>query len=303
MQDKELNKRNFFGYGDTKLKINWPGNKKIALSIVVNIEEGAELSVSSGDSINEYIYENNKIKLENNLPDLCMESHFEYGLRSGFWRIIHLLDKYKLPVTFSCCSQALEKSPWLIKEILNRGHEISAHGVKWISHFNLSENEERKIINKCYNDILKLTGKPPLGWHTKSATSINTRKLLLEHGGFLYDSNAYNDDLPYKVNFKNKSIIVIPYAFDTNDMRYESNGGFVQSDDFFIYCKGAFDQLLLETKDEKLKMMSIGLHPRIIGRPGRINGLKKLLDYISISEKTWVAKREDIAKFWAGVKL
>ena len=130
-----------------------------------------------------------------------------------------------------------------------------------------------------------------------------TRKLLLEHGGFLYDSNAYNDDLPYKVNFKNKSIIVIPYAFDTNDMRYESNGGFVQSDDFFIYCKDAFDQLLLETRDEKLKMMSIGLHPRIIGRPGRINGLKKLLDYISISEKTWVAKREEIAKFWAGVKL
>ena len=303
MQNIELNKRDFFGYGKSKPKINWPDNNKLALSIVVNIEEGAELSVSSGDSANEHVYENNVTKIENNIPDLCMESHFEYGLRSGFWRIIDLLDKYKLKATFSCCSQALEKSPWLIKEILTREHEISAHSIKWISHSHFSEDEERKIISQCYDDILKLSGKPPLGWHTRSATSLNTRKLLIEHGGFLYDSNAYNDDLPYLVKFKNKPFVVIPYAFDTNDMRFESNGGFVHSDDFFNYCKDAFDQLLLETKDKGLKMMSIGLHPRIIGRPGRINGLKKILEYVSRSKCVWVSKREDIAKYWVETKI
>ena len=142
-----------------------------------------------------------------------------------------------------------------------------------------------------------------MGWHTRSATSLNTRKLLIEHGGFLYDSNAYNDDLPYLVNFKNKPFVVIPYAFDTNDMRFESNGGFVHSDDFFNYCKDAFDQLLLETKDKGLKMMSIGLHPRIIGRPGRINGLKKILEYVSRNKCVWVSKREDIAKYWLETKI
>lgn len=302
MQDIELNKRDFFGYGKSKPKLNWPDNNKVAVSIVVNIEEGAELSISSGDRSNEYIYENNITKVENDIPDLCMESHFEYGLRSGFWRIIDLLDKFKLKATFSCCSQALEKSPWLVKEILDREHEISAHSIKWISHFNLSEDIERKIISKCFDSILKLSGKPPLGWHTRSATSLNTRKLLIEHGGFLYDSNAYNDDLPYNINLKTRSFVVIPYAFDTNDMRYESNGGFVHSDDFFNYCRGAFDQLLLESKDQGLRMMSIGLHPRIIGRPGRINGLYKFFQHITKDKNGWVSKREDIAKFWAGVK-
>ena len=290
-------KRNFIGYGERKPKLAWPDKNNLAVSIVVNIEEGAELSVSSGDEENEYVYENNKIKIENGNQDLCMESHFEYGLRSGIWRIFTVLDKYKVQATFSCCSQALEKSPWLVNEIVKRGHEISAHGVKWISHANLNVNEEEKVIEECYSSISRLSGKPPMGWHTKSATSTNTRNLLIKHGGFLYESNAYNDDIPYVLEIKSKNIVIIPYSFDTNDMRFEGSGGFVHGADFYNYCKETFDQLLEETKDGSIKMMSIGLHPRIIGRPGRIGGLARILEYITDQKKSWITRRIEIAKF------
>lgn len=289
--------RNFTGYGKEKPKISWPDGNQVAVSIVVNIEEGAELSISSGDSENEHVYENNKTKVSNNVPDLCMESHFEYGLRSGIWRIFNLFDEYKIKATFSCCSRALEKSPWLIKEILKRDHEISAHGVKWISHAYLKKQEEKDIIDNCYSTILRLSGQPPMGWHTKSSTSQNTRELLINHGGFIYDSNAYNDDLPYILEINKKKIVIIPYSFDTNDMKFESNSGFVQAVDFFNYCRESFDQLLRETNDGSIKMMSVGLHPRIIGRPGRIRGLESFLNYIITNKNAWITKRVEIANF------
>ena len=289
-------KRDFIGYGKQKPKIFWPQNNKIAVSFVVNIEEGAELSISSGDSQNEHVYENNKTKILN-VPDLCMESHFEYGLRSGIWRIFNIFDKFDLKATFSCCSLALEKSPWLVDEILNRNHEISAHGVKWISHAYLNREEEKKIINDCYSSIFKLSGHAPMGWHTKSSTSPFTRDLLIEHGGFIYDSNAYNDDIPYVVKKKDQKFVIIPYSFDTNDMRFDGNNGFVKGDDFNIYCKESFNQLLLETKDGSPRMMSIGLHPRIIGKPGRIKGLEDFIKYIKTFKNVWIPKRIDIAKY------
>ncbi len=287
--------RDFIGYGKEKPKIFWPQGNKIAVSFVVNIEEGAELSVSSGDSKNEHVFENNKTKILD-IPDLCMESHFEYGLRSGIWRIFDALDKYNIKATFSCCSLALEKSPWLIEEILNRKHEISAHGVKWISHAYFSREEEKKIINECYSSILKLSGRPPLGWHTKSSTSPFTRDLLIEHGGFMYDSNAYNDDIPYVIRQNDRKFVIIPYSFDTNDMRFDGNNGFVQGDDFNTYCKESFNQLLSETDDGSLRMMSIGLHPRIIGRPGRIKGLEDFINHIKSYQNVWIPTRIDIAK-------
>mgnify|MGYP001202793881 CR=1 FL=1 len=289
--------RNFNGYGKEKPKISWPDGNQVAISIVVNIEEGAELSVSSGDSENEHVYENNKTKVSDNVPDLCMESHFEYGLRSGIWRIFNLFDEYKIKATFSCCSRALERSPWLIKEILKRDHEISAHGVKWVSHAYLKKQEEKDIIDNCYSTILRLSGQPPMGWHTKSSTSQNTRELLINHGGFIYDSNAYNDDLPYILEINKKKIVIIPYSFDTNDMKFESNSGFVQAADFFNYCRESFDQLFKETNDGSIKMMSVGLHPRIIGRPGRIGGLESFLNYITTKKNAWITKRVEIAHF------
>ena len=191
---------------------------------------------------------------------------------------------------------ALEKSPWLIEEILNRKHEISAHGVKWISHAYFSREEEKKIINECYSSILKLSGRPPLGWHTKSSTSPFTRDLLIEHGGFMYDSNAYNDDIPYVIRQNDRKFVIIPYSFDTNDMRFDGNNGFVQGDDFNTYCKESFNQLLSETDDGSLRMMSIGLHPRIIGRPGRIKGLEDFIKHIKTYQNVWIPTRIDIAK-------
>ena len=288
--------RNFIGYGKEKPKLFWPQNNKMAVSFVVNIEEGAELSISSGDNQNEHVYENNKVKILD-IPDLCMESHFEYGLRSGIWRIFDIFDKYDVKATFSCCSRALEKSPWLINEILSRRHEISAHGVKWVSHAYLNKEEEREIINDCYSSILKLTGHPPMGWHTKSSTSPFTRDLLIEHGGFIYDSNAYNDDLPYVIKKHNQKFVIIPYSFDTNDMRFDGNNGFVHCDDFSSYCRESFNQLISETNNDYIRMMSIGLHPRIIGRPGRIRGLEDFIKYIKTFENVWIPKRVEIANY------
>ena len=288
--------RDFIGYGKETPKVFWPQDNKIAVSFVVNIEEGAELSISSGDDENEHVYENNKTKILN-VPDLCMESHFEYGLRSGIWRIFDIFDRYNVKATFSCCSFALEKSPWLIDEILKRNHEISAHGVKWVSHSYLSREEEKKIINDCYSSILNLSGHPPMGWHTKSSTSPFTRDLLIEHGGFIYDSNAYNDDIPYVLKKQNQKFVIIPYSFDTNDMRFDGNNGFVHDEDFSNYCKESFNQLISETEDGSAKMMSIGLHPRIIGRPGRIKGLEDFIKHINNFDSVWIPKRMEIAKY------
>ena len=301
-KDTFLN-RNFYGYGPKKPEFVWPQGKRVALSIVVNIEEGAELTLSSGDEKNEYIYENNLNPVSNQSVDLCMESHFEYGLRAGIWRVFHLLDQFKVKVTFSCCSRALKKSPWLVKEIISRGHEISAHSVRWETHSNFSVKHEKNIINECYNTILELAGEAPIGWHTRSATSVNTRRLLIEHGGFLYDSNSYNDDLPYSIKKDNNKFIILPYSFDTNDMRFEQNGGFVHSNDFFQYCKDTIDRLIYEGQKNISNMMSIGLHPRIIGRPGRIKALYLILNYIKGNRMIWVSRRKDIAQFWADTNL
>ena len=290
------NDRDFIGYGNKKPKFLWPKKSKIAISIVVNIEEGAEQTISSGDEKNEMVYEGANGNLIANIPDLCMESHFEYGTRAGIWRILDLLDKYTMKATMSCCSRAIEKSPWLASEIIKRGHEIAAHSVRWESHASMNKNDEKKIIAKCYDSLKKNVGLGPVGWHTRSATSLYTRKLLVDHGGFLYDSNSYNDDLPQLKNIDGKSFVVLPYSFDTNDMRFES-GGFVFGSDFSKYCIDTFDQLYKEGQDSP-KMMSVGLHPRIIGRPGRIAGLEFFLEHISNKEKVWVTKRNEIAQFW-----
>ena len=197
----------------------------------------------------------------------------------------------------SCCGRALETSPWLAKDIIKRGHEISAHSYRWEVHAHMDENHERNIINQCVQTNRSVSGIRPVGWHTKSQTSLNTRRLLVEEGGFLYDSNAYNDDLPYIVNVSGQNHIIIPYAFDTNDMRFESGAGFVFADDFSRYCIDAFDQLWTEGAKAP-KMMSVGLHLRIIGRPARIGGLEKLLYHMKNKGAVWFARRDQIAHQW-----
>lgn len=287
--------RDFRGHGGRSPVAEWPGGKRLALSVVVNVEEGAELAIGMGDEANEGVYE--AVHRVAGAPDPCMESHFEYGTRAGWPRLRAVLARYGVRATLSCNGRAIALSPWLAQEAVADGHEIAAHGWRWESHAGMGEAHERAVIAKTAATLAAAAGTPPVGWHTRSATSVNTRRLLVEQGGFLYDSNAYNDDLPYVVPVLGRPHVVLPYAFDTNDMRFYNGGGFVQADDFAEYCIGAFERLYAESAGS-LRMMSVGLHLRIIGRPGRIGGLERFLAHVAGRQGVWLARRDEIAHAW-----
>jgi len=285
-----LSERDFAGYRGRPPAIAWPGGARLAVSFVLNFEEGAEFSVSDGDARNEAIYEVTD-RLEG--PDPCIDSHFEYGTRAAWWRILDLFDRYGLPLTLSACGRAVERSPWLARDAVARGHEVSAHGWRWESHAGMAESAERTAIARTVEAITRATGARPVGWHTRSAPSANTRRLLLEEGGFLYDSDAYNDDLPYTLAIQGRRHVVLPYAFDSNDMHYFHTQRFAGRN-FADYVIDAADWL----QGEGGRMLSVGLHLRMIGRPGRIGALKAILDHISSMQGVWVARRADIARHW-----
>jgi allantoinase len=293
--------RDFGGYRGRYPTFRWPGDAGLAVSFVLNIEEGAELSLTAGDARNEARHEVNHEVV--GAPDLCMESMFEYGARVGYGRIAQVFVDAGLPLTLNACARALEATPWLAEDAAGRGFEMTCHGWRWESHAGMDEAHERELIKRCVETITQLYGKPPLGWHTKSSASVNTRRLLVEHGGFLYDSDAYNDDLPYwmRVHTANgdKPHLVLPYAFDTNDMRFFDSFAYVRGSDFAHYSIDAFEALLHEAATSP-RMLSIGLHTRIIGRPGRIGGLQQLVQHISSRIQgdcgAWVATREQIAR-------
>lgn len=287
--------RDLAGYGRTPPDPRWPDGARIAVSFVVNVEEGAELSLASGDERNERVPESGQ--LVEGHPDPCMESHFAYGSRVGLWRILDLLDSFGVPATFSACGRAVAATPALAAAPAAAGHEVSAHGWRWQMHAGMAEATERAVIAATVRALGAAAGAPPLGWHTKSAPSVNTRRLLLEHGGFLYDSDAYDDDLPRLVTLAGQPHVILPYSFDTNDMRFAPGQGFVQPEDFARYCIGAFDWLQREGRTAP-KMLSIGLHLRTIGRPGRIRGLEMLLEHVTRTPGAWIARRIDIARHW-----
>jgi peptidoglycan/xylan/chitin deacetylase (PgdA/CDA1 family) len=270
----------------------WPGGARLAVSLVVNVEEGAELSLADGDERNERVHE--VVEEVADGPDLVMESHFAYGTRAGYRRIADLLDRFGVKATFSASARALERSPWLARDVVARGHEIAAHSYRWERHVHMAEAGERAVVARTVAAIRAAAGVRPVGWHTRSASSANTRRLLVEEGGFLYDSDAYDDDLPYVVEVAGRPHVVVPYAFDTNDMRFTDRLGFTHGADFARYCGDAFDWL----HGEGGRMLSIGLHLRIIGRPGRIGGLATLLAHMRAHGDVWFATRADIARHW-----
>lgn len=270
----------------------WPGGARLAVSFVVNVEEGAELSIAQGDERNESHYE--AVEEVRGAPDPCMESHFGYGPRRGYARIADAFAAHGVRATFSACGRAAEATPWLIRDAVARGHEIACHGWRWETHAGMDEATERGIIWRTHAALAEITGAPPVGWHTRSATSSQTRDLLIEHGGFLYDSNAYDDDTPYMQGRH----VVLPYAFDTNDMRFSPGGAFVQGRDFSDYVIAAFDRLRAEGA-QAARMLSVGLHLRIIGRPARICGLEAVLAHVAARDDVWIAPRRDIARAWA----
>jgi allantoinase len=290
--------RDFRGYGDAPPHPRWPGDARVAVSLVVNVEEGAELALSAGDERNESRYE--VVDEVVGAVDPCMESHFEYGTRAGYWRIMALLGRFGVPATVSACARALERSPWLARDALARGHEIACHGYRWESHAGMSEAAERAVIARSVETIGRVAGVRPVGWHTRSASSVNTRRLLVEEGGFRYDSDAYDDDLPYLVQVGGRPHVVIPYSFDTNDMRFQAGGGFTLAGDFATYVIDAFDWLWREG-ERAPKLMSIGLHLRIVGRPGRIGALERILEHLTARGAVWVARRDAIADHWLAI--
>lgn len=285
-------RRDLKGYFGAEPAPCWPDDARLAVSFVVNIEEGAELSIGDGDERNEARYE--AVEEVKGAPDPCMESHFGYGPRQGYKRIADAFDRYGVKATFSTCGRAADRTPWLIRDAVARGHEVSCHGWRWENHAGWDADKERAVIAKTHAALTEIAGVSPVGWHTRSATSPHTRALLVEHGGFTYDSNAYDDDIPYMEG----SHVVLPYAFDTNDMRFSPGGGFVQARDFSDYVIAGFDRLYAEGATAA-RMMSIGLHLRIIGRPARIGGLETVLAHIAATPSVWIARRRDIARHWA----
>lgn len=288
--------RDLAGHGPTPPRVAWPGDARLALSFVVNVEEGAELSLTSGDERNESVYEAREEVVGH--PDPCMESHFAYGSRAGLWRILDLFDAHGAKATFSACARAVAATPSLAAAPAARGHEVSAHGWRWERHAGMEEAQERAVIAATVKTIAEAAGERPVGWHTRSASSVNTRRLLLEDGGFLYDSDCYDDDIPRSIARPDGGRhVILPYAFDTNDMRFAPGGGFVQAEDFSRYCIGAIDWLLREGATAP-RMLSIGLHLRIIGRPARMAGLEAVLAHATRTPGIWVARRRDIARHW-----
>jgi allantoinase len=288
--------RDLAGYGAKPPRPEWPGAARVAVQFVLNIEEGAESCVLNGDAQSEaYLHELAGRPARQNERDLSVESLYEYGSRAGIWRLLALFRSRGLPLTAFAAGLALELNPQIGAALTSDGHEIAGHGYRWLDYRTVAEAEERDHINRTIDIIERTCGKRPVGWYT-GRTSPNTRRLVQEEGGFLYTSDAYNDDLPYRHG--GASLLVIPYTLVNNDARYLLPNGFASGDDFFHLLRDSFDQLWLEG-EESPKMMSVGLHSRISGQPARARALARFLDYVTARDAVWICRREEIARHWA----
>ena len=295
-------KRDLIGYGPNPPHPHWPGQARIALQFVLNYEEGAENNVLDGDAGSERFL--SEIVGAESYParHMSMESIYEYGSRAGVWRILREFEKRKLPLTVYGVSLALQRNPELVQTLLAQNHEIASHGLRWLHYQNIDIETERAHMKAATAQIKEMTGGLwPLGWYT-GRDSPNTRKLVAEHGGFEYDSDYYGDDLPFympvtKSDGTTVNQLIVPYTLDTNDMRFATPQGFNTAQHFFEYLRDSFDALYAEGEDQP-KMMSIGMHCRLLGRPGRIVALQKFLDHVAKHDRVWVARRIDIARHW-----
>ena len=293
--------RDLIGYGQFPPHANWPGNARIALQFVLNYEEGAESSVLHGDTESERFL--SEIVGAQSYParHMSMESIYEYGSRAGVWRILREFERRQLPLTVFGVAMALERHPELTAAFVDLGHEIACHGWRWIHYQEFDEATEREHMRLAVETVTRMTGTAPVGWYT-GRDSPNTRRLVVDHGGFLYDSDNYGDDLPFWTDVSSSSgektpHLVVPYALDSNDMRFAMAQGFGTGGDFFSYLRDAFDVLYAEGSDHP-KMLSVGMHCRLIGRPGRFIALQKFLDYVAKHDRVWICRRVDIARHW-----
>jgi allantoinase len=289
--------RDLIGYGAKPPHARWPSDARIAVSIVLNYEEGGESSVLHGDSHSESVLTDVGADPQLNARNLNVESNFEYGSRVGFWEIMRILRERRVDATLYAVGMALERNPAAVAEIVASGFEVACHGQRWIDYQSVAEEAERADMLRNIDVITRLIGRRPLGWYT-GRPGPNTRRLVVDTGGFLYDSDAYNDDLPYWTRVDGRPHLIVPYTFDNNDSRLQRGGDFATGDDFFTYCRDAFDWLYRLGNEGRPRMMTVGLHARIIGRPGRIGALIRLLDHMQRHEGVWLCNRESIARHW-----
>jgi len=289
--------RNLIGYGNNPPHPKWPNKARVALQFVLNYEEGGENCILHGDKASEaFLSEMVGTDAREGVRHMSMESIYEYGSRAGVWRLLNLFKEMDIPLTIFAVAMALERHPDVAKAFVDAGHEICSHGYRWIDYQYVDEATEREHMHKAIEIIERLTGSRPLGWYT-GRTSPNTNRIVAEEGGFLYNADDYSDDLPFWKEEAGIPQLMIPYTLDTNDMRFAALQGFNTGEHFFQYLKDAFDTLYAEGA-ESPKMLSIGLHCRLIGRPARIAGLRRFLAYVKQFDDVWCCRRIDIAHHW-----
>jgi putative urate catabolism protein len=300
--------RDLVGYGRTPPHPHWPGEANVAVQFVLNYEEGSENNVLEGDRGSETFL--SEMVGAESFPNrhMSMESLYEYGSRAGLWRILRVFDRRELPLTIFAVAQAMARNPEAVAAFAERGDEIASHGLRWLNYQLVNPTVERAHMAEAVEILTELTGSAPLGWYT-GRDSPNTRRLVVEHGGFLYDSDSYADDLPYwdkvaaagrlpATEAQTVDHLVVPYTLDTNDMKYSSPAGFPSGDQFFAHLRDAFDVLYAEGEAGAPKMLSIGLHCRLAGRPARTAALERFLDHVQSHDKVWITRRVDIARHW-----
>jgi len=290
-------RRELVGYGRKPPKVGWPNGARLAVSIVLNYEEGSERSFAAGDDTQETGTEWGQYPFPADVRNLAMESVYEYGSRVGVWRIFEVVESFGIPLTVFACAVALELNPPVAEHIRNSNHEVCSHGYRWEEVFTLTAEEEARNISRAVESLERTVGRRPVGWYCRYGASERTRQLIVAAGGFLYDSDSYADDCPYLVEVGEKQHLVVPYTPDNNDFRYWQANGPTTAHAFTTYLVDAFDERYREGGSSP-RMMSVGLHPRIIGRPGRIRALRDFLEYATKREHVWFASREQIAAHW-----
>ncbi|WP_417816124.1 allantoinase PuuE [Thalassospira alkalitolerans] len=289
--------RDLIGYGANPPKANWPGKARVAVQFVLNYEEGGENCVLHGDRASEaFLSEIIGADMREGVRHMSMESIYEYGSRVGVWRILNLFRERQIPITLFAVAMALARNPKVGEVAMQDGHEICSHGYRWIDYQYFPEDLEREHLHKAIDIIKGVTGERPLGWYT-GRTGPNTRRLVAEEGGFLYDADDYSDELPFWSTQTETPHLIVPYTLDVNDMRFAAMQGFNSGEQYFQYLKDSFDTLY-EEGAETPKMLSVGLHCRLVGRPGRFAALKRFVDYVCGHDDVWFARRVDIARHW-----